>query len=537
MGVEPARARQKTRARAATLMASLGVVAAINLIAVGLVLSRPADAATFYVDCPAPITEGETAHMKIRRPGHRIVWTRVYTHSRGHTARANDYVPYDGDQIFNNGDKSLWIPIVTKEDSQPEHDETFEIEFAANGVWRGCVVTIDDDDLPEVREVEISSRPVRGDTYRAGESIDVTVTLDQEVEVTGRPLLSLFVDGGRGGGWRGADYLSGSGTRSLIFRYRVAARDRDFDGVSVAIAVMEGDGNPTEGFVGDGQIFAKGTDVPIDYTHDGVASSTGHKVDGRPYVQRILVTSAPPAGGDFYRANQIIEITLQFNTDVVAEGRVYAPLLIGLERFNWAEALRQADYLRGSGTDTLVFGYTVQPGDMDAEGISIAGSAADNDFDGGGTIKAKGTDVEWDPVYRGVDHLPRHRVDTAPPAISSISFESEPEAGEAYGIGQLIAVRARFDEKVTASGDLQLELDVGGTPRQATLQPAAAGDTLVFRYEVQEGDSDTDGVGIPANALRLNGGSVHDRAGNAAGLSHEAVLADPVQKVDTSPEE
>ena len=34
---------------------------------------------------------------------------------------------------------------------------------------------------------------------------------------------------------------------------------------------------------------------------------------------------------------------------------------------------------RGSGTDTLVFGYTVKSNDLDTDGISVLGSWAGND--------------------------------------------------------------------------------------------------------------------------------------------------------------
>ena len=56
---------------------------------------------------------------------------------------------------------------------------------------------------------------------------------------------------------------------------------------------------------------------------------------------------------------------------------------------------------------------------------------------------------------------------------------------------------------------------------------------LVFEYEVHSGDADTDGVGIDANSLRLSGGAIHDRAGNAANLSHATVTADATQRVAT----
>ena len=97
-----------------------------------------------------------------------------------------------------------------------------------------------------------------------------------------------------------------------------------------------------------------------------------------------------------------------------------------------------------------------------------------------------------------------------------------------------------FGEKVTPDGGLQLELDVGGVARQATLRSMPErtfSNSLVFDYEVQEGDVDIDGVGIGANSLRPDGGAVYDSAGNAAGLSHDAVVADSGQQVDASEED
>ena len=126
------------------------------------------------------------------------------------------------------------------------------------------------------------------------------------------------------------------------------------------------------------------------------------------------------------------------------------------------------------------------------------------------------------------------RVDTEPPSLTGLNITSQPANGEAYDTGEVIIVEATFDENVTSLGDLHLELDVGGVAREATLQVAPGGsfyDKLVFGYTVQEGDADTDGIGISANSLRQNGGGTYDIAGNSASLSHDAVVADSGHKV------
>lgn len=95
-----------------------------------------------------------------------------------------------------DGAKTLWAPVVTKEDTLPEHDETFAIGYWDGGMSHYCVVTIEYDDAPEITLVEISSRPVDGYAYRAGDSIDVTVDLDSRVDVDGTTSLALFLGEG-----------------------------------------------------------------------------------------------------------------------------------------------------------------------------------------------------------------------------------------------------------------------------------------------------------------------------------------------------
>ena len=522
-------------------------VAYLSLIAIAahsfLFTPKPvrADHNSLYVVCPDPVSEDNTTRMRVRRPGYKVVYAVIFTQHGEYTASPDDFEEYHGFKVESgSGENSLSVPIVTKEDTRPEHDETFAIGFMSDGVWHQCVITIEDDDAPAVTGVDISTRPVDGYAYRAGESIDITVDLDSKVEVEETPLLSLYIGDGDSSAWRGAEYLTGSGSRHLVFRYRVRPEDRDDDGISVAIASVGEDRRPAQGF--SGNIYAKGTDVPINYAHSGAEGDWRQKVDGRPYVQSARITSSPDEGSNAYRANQTIEVSLTFDTEVVVEGDVTVALYLGLENYNWDEATRKAAYLRGSGTDTLVFGYTVRSGDMDPRGVGIiAGMDLDNiktGFGGPGTIKARGTDVERNPFYLGTDHQPEHKVDTEPPAISSVEITSAPANGEAYDVGETISVRVSFSEQVVASGALWLELDIGGVARQATLSPEYAGilgDSLVFLYEVQEGDADADGIGVGANLLRLNGGRIQDNAGNAAGLSHDSVPTDLGQKVNAVP--
>ena len=53
------------------------------------------------------------------------------------------------------------------------------------------------------------------------------------------------------------------------------------------------------------------------------------RVDGRPYVQSTRIISVPEAGGQAYRANEVIEVAFTFDTRVVVEGDACVTLYLG----------------------------------------------------------------------------------------------------------------------------------------------------------------------------------------------------------------
>ena len=120
---------------------------------------------------------------------------------------------------------------------------------------------------------------------------------------------------------------------------------------------------------------------------------------------------------------------------------------IGWTGHNKEEAWREAEYLRGSGTDTLVFGYTVTPGDNDDKGVAIFMGHPNKGYGGDGTIKAEGTDVEINPYYLGSGNQSAQKVDTTPPRIDSVAIVSNPSNGEAYDVGETVGLRSRVQRK------------------------------------------------------------------------------------------
>lgn len=101
--------------------------------------------------------------------------------------------------------------------------------------------------------------------------------------------------------------------------------------------------------------------------------------------------------------------------------------------------------------------------------------------------------------------------------VAGLRFSSEPRDGETYRLGEGIEVTVQFGLEVEVTGDPQLALEIGSRRVHAALR-YHEGDTLWFRYVVRAGDRDSDGVGVPADALMLNGGTIRSPAGPEARL-------------------
>ena len=114
------------------------------------------------------------------------------------------------------------------------------------------------------------------------------------------------------------------------------------------------------GLGGSGSIKAQDTDLTVRRFYDGIVDQEGHKVD-----RSITPT---PASGDTYRYGETVEFAITFSAALDVEGSKHLNLRLGADQANnW----RGANYREGSGTETLVLSYTVQPRDLDEDGISM----------------------------------------------------------------------------------------------------------------------------------------------------------------------
>ena len=345
-----------------------------------------------------------------------------------------------------------------------------------------------------------------GGTFERGEDIEVTVVFNQPVHVTGTPQLEL----GIGTEARQAGYASGTGTTSLLFRYRVVQADSDSDGMSVAANALTLNGGTIRG----------GPPVQIDAAlglGTAVSNDNDRQVDGTQFTvaagRSSSIVSTPAASSDTYGLGERIEVEVRFSQRVDVTGTPHIRIGIG----DLSNVFRETNYISGSGTRLLRFGYAVQgagsggPGangvDVDTDGITVLPPIFLND----GAIRDARNAAAAVLTFTGRGTSSAHKVDgtiESIPEVAGTTVASAPPSGAAYGTDDEILVRVSFSRAVAVTGSPTLTLMFGASRRQASYASGSGTFDLLFRYVVQPEDIDADGFEVPANALSLNGGRI-----------------------------
>ena len=125
--------------------------------------------------------------------------------------------------------------------------------------------------VPWVTDVAITSDPGDYHTYGPGDNIQVTLTYDQPVNVTGAPRLKIKMAPNSGENL--ANYVSGSGTTKLVFSYPVLAGILSFHGVAV---LREYSGTERRRY----SLHGRRLPVNAHLRHEGLSHNAEHRVDG-----------------------------------------------------------------------------------------------------------------------------------------------------------------------------------------------------------------------------------------------------------------
>ena len=189
------------------------------------------------------------------------------------------------------------------------------------------------------------------------------------------------------------------------------------------------------------QVKALNGETPSAWSDPSDVVSTNAETLTAPTITEVAVTSTPAAATDTYGAGETIEVSVTFSEAVNATtGTDFVLSVAGRKR---------APLSSGSGTTTLVFGYTVQTGDSDDNGIWIGDQDRTlvgnrNGDPQNGTITSETTDVEADLTHAALGQQSGHKVDGSltvdepvepvePPEVTLHLSDADGEVGEDAG--------------------------------------------------------------------------------------------------------
>ena len=254
----------------------------------------------------------------------------------------------------------------------------------------------------------------------------------------------------------------------------------------------------------------------------------------------MAITSNPVLDTDTYGAGETIEVSVTFDEAVNATSDTDFELNVSGDR--------SAPLLRGSGTATLVFGYTVVSSDADDNGIWIGDQdrtlvGARRLMAQSGTITSVASSTAADLAHSALGTDSDHKVDGSR-TIVSVEVTSTPGLEtDTYGAGETIRFTVTFSAAVNIGGSPVFRFSLGnlGVGRQvdAAYESGAGSAALVFGYTVVSSDEDDDGIWIGHQGQTLVGthqtGTITIVAtSEAAGIEHAALGVQTGHKVDGS---
>ena len=245
-----------------------------------------------------------------------------------------------------------------------------------------------------ITAVEFTNQP-SGRYAIPGNHIEVTLTFNQGVTVSGKPRMELSPAFGPDGETRHAVYHgrpTGSlASRQLVFRYTLVEGD-DSSGVNVSVAANALD---VDGAVGSASIRATGTETDVSPSH--AAADSGKLVSAvTPKITQSWSWLAPTIDADLdgedetYVMGNSFNVSLKFSDllQVASTGTngENARIVVKIGSTN-----RTLNF-KSISTDLLNFGtYTIAASDTDDDGITIVRDSSGNlvRLSGGATIQKK----------------------------------------------------------------------------------------------------------------------------------------------------
>ena len=292
-------------------------------------------------------------------------------------------------------------------------------------------------------------------------------------------------------------------------------------GTSITISPADAE-DGTDGHQVD---VSQGTAITVTASAEGKITSTYTvTISFNAAVQSVAVSSDAGTDSTYAEGDAItVAVTVDRPVSVdTAAGTPYVTIGVGSND-------RNAAYTSIDATNRIMtFSYTVVAADDDQDGVSISANALALN---GGTITDSVSSRAAVLTHAALADQSGHLVNRIPLIVTDgVAIASTPQATtDTYGLGETIAFSVTFDSVVnvdTTGGTPTLTMgfsEGGGAAVSRTLAYASGTGTatLVFEYTVLIDDVDDDGVGMEANQLALNSGTItHSTTGKGAALTH-----------------
>ena len=326
--------------------------------------------------------------------------------------------------------------------------------------------------------ITVTSEPLDGDTYKEGENLEIEYKFSTNVDhSTGTASLNL------GSQARKADYISGSGTNTLLYSYRVQSADVDTtNGFNIGANSLGANGSSNVVTTDDG--------YPLTLTHSSQDAGNDHKVNGgtagclRFWCADLSVAAAGgPQVLGFHDPGPDDTLLGSLSNRVVRQSGAYHLVdRLVLEDGNLLKlALDRApsqDLLQNTRLRIGTRNFALSTGTQDANDNSITWSGVGLTWSTGSTVRVS------------IDTLPTVTVEFGASAYST------PEGGTQMVTVELSAdpVRAVAIPIVTTNQGTATSSDYSGVPQTVTFNETETSKSFVFAATQDDIDDDGESV-------------------------------------------
>ncbi|WP_205510668.1 Ig-like domain-containing protein [Longitalea arenae] len=354
----------------------------------------------------------------------------------------------------------------------PTGDRTYTISVPANAAFNvgnngntasNTLSIVYDATAPVITSVNV---PANG-YYKAGDVLTFVVTFDGPVALNtagGTPYLPITI----GATTVNAAYV-GAGANTISFRYTVVNGDQDMDGIAVAGTNLIANGSTIRDAAGNN----------ANLTLNNVGATNNIFVN--TVIPTVTISGTPALNGPWTATITFSENVTGFTAADITTTNATISNLQAVNGFTYTVTVTPA----AEGQVTMQVPANI------AQNIGGNGNSASSPFS---------------YIY-----------DISAPVITSVTVP----ANGVYKAGDQLNFRVNFSEQITvAAGTPTLEIALTSGTVQATMI-ANSGSTIDFRYTVQPGDMDANGIAL--NALGLNGSTIKDAANNNANTTLNSV--------------